>query len=258
MESPGWILDPRPLLGIDGTIYLRSRSGTLHAISPKGEIKWQITTGPFEWDVITVSPDGKTLYVNGTGQRILAINAQNGTEQWSVQTGFDISMQATVDNQGHIYFCRAVHADTVTQVVCMNPDGSERWTYSHKQIHGGRLWAPFNGINIAYNGYLYVGITNDGLLALDHDGHFRWLFTTAWKNSFRPTLINGTGNLLFAHDLGPTLYTLTECGHVLEAINAGAISGLSAYTNHPIEHFVYAGHNCYLITMGTTIYTLTI
>ncbi len=69
-----------PAVGPDGTIYIGSYSGRLHAISPSGMELWHFETGYENRDAPAVSADG-TVYIGCYNGFLYAVN-HDGTEKW--------------------------------------------------------------------------------------------------------------------------------------------------------------------------------
>lgn len=82
-------------VGSDGTVYLSD--GSLVAISPGGEVKWTFTTDSGEFGPPTVGPDG-TIYVDGLGPQLFAVDPGDGHVLWSYQaraSGVDSPIAST-------------------------------------------------------------------------------------------------------------------------------------------------------------------
>lgn len=69
-----------PAVGPDGTIYIGSLTGRLHAISPSGTELWYFETGFENRDAPAISADG-TVYIGCYNGLLYAVN-HDGTEKW--------------------------------------------------------------------------------------------------------------------------------------------------------------------------------
>ena len=81
----GGSLPSSPAIAPNGTIYVGSVNGKLHAIDPNGTFKWAFTTGDFVYSSPAIAPDG-TIYVGSRDHKLYAIRP-NGTRKWSYTTG---------------------------------------------------------------------------------------------------------------------------------------------------------------------------
>ena len=185
-----WVFDAycteiRPLIGIDGTIYIKDIQGTIYALTPDGNLKWQKNEiGQVGTGYMSASPDGFTIYAPGRDSTIIALDAKNGTILWSVKTLMYYYAGPTVDSQGNIY-CYARENPTRVEyenfvgydydgfVYSLYPSGKLRWKYGVGSVGTVEPWA---GITIDYNGNCYFSWNYGGIgvVSLDYAGHPRW------------------------------------------------------------------------------------
>ena len=108
VDNVDWI-DPAVWLngaGADGTIYVATNNGTLHAFTPGGSVKagW---LGGFSLgaNVLlsspTVGPDG-TIYIGTTANKVWAINPDK-TTKWEFLTGDDVNSTPEIGEDGVVY-----------------------------------------------------------------------------------------------------------------------------------------------------------
>jgi hypothetical protein len=156
-RSPGhadYPLGSAPAIGRDGTIYVNTYHGTLHAYRPDGTFAWKFDTPGIVMDVPSspaIAKDG-TIYFGGSGEYqgsggyFYALHP-DGSLRWKYFAGCD-QTAPTIGGDGTIYFgsdwCGSIHA--------LNPDGTEKWFYSN--IFDYARTAPV----IAADGNLYAGL----------------------------------------------------------------------------------------------------
>jgi len=171
-----WALDDhytteiRPLLGIDGTIYTKNGQGTIYALTPTGNIKWQNEIGQIGTGYMSSSPDGSTVYAPGRDSTLIALDAENGTILWSLKTRLRHYAGPTVDSQGNVY-CYCLESQNEGFVYSVNPSGKLRWKFKIGRVGTQPPWA---GITIDYNGYCYFDWVSRGIISLDYAGNLRW------------------------------------------------------------------------------------
>jgi outer membrane protein assembly factor BamB len=122
-----------PAVGKDGTIYVNTSNGVLHAYTPNGSFKWKFATPGIVTDVPSspaIAKDG-TIYFGGAGEYqgsggyFYALTPK-GKLKWNYFAGCG-QTAATIGGDGTIYFgsdsCFAIHA--------LNRDGTEKWPYTN-------------------------------------------------------------------------------------------------------------------------------
>jgi large repetitive protein len=135
-----------PSIGADGTIYVGSKGG-LSAVSPAGDILWQVEAPGYVATAPAIATDG-TLYV--AGHEGLFALAPDGTILWSLQTDERFRSSPAIGADGTIYTTAG------SRVLALNPDGSELWQFGLRRVV---LAAPA----IGPGGVLYVAA--DGFYA---------------------------------------------------------------------------------------------
>ncbi len=94
-------VDGSPAMGIDGTIYVGSDDGALHAIGPDGVETWQVEVGREVRARPVVAPDGTIIFgAYDGGLRAVEID---GTPRWTLPTDGPIHASATLDPAGRIF-----------------------------------------------------------------------------------------------------------------------------------------------------------
>jgi outer membrane protein assembly factor BamB len=136
-----------PAIGGDGTIYLGSSDGALHAIAPDGTPRWRYQSAGFPAAAPLV---GKDAIYGATDAGVLFALDMSGAQRWRVELHAPaIGLSAGAD--GTLY---ATTADGALHAIA--PDGAARWA---TPLGGGLPTAPA----AAPDGLVYVG-AEDGRL----------------------------------------------------------------------------------------------
>lgn len=167
----------------DNTVYVAANGGIFALSLLDGSVKWGKTwafTNPPDMALRGVdhtfnqrrpSPTAinGTVYVTNTAGKIYALNAADGTTEWTYDMGAKVVGSPTVVD-GTIY-----QGDVSGQVVALRTsDGSERWSASRP---GGVLGAPAVTDGTAYFGFDETDSEDGLLLALSTDsGSQIWQF----------------------------------------------------------------------------------
>ena len=165
-------------IGLDGTIYFVSgwQGGVpiLYAVNPDGSLKWSLENPDFNYSGrsgISFSPDGKTLYLPGTGPSVFAIDVENQHIKW---TFGEIWLSGSVleDSEGHLYFQSQVDSinSGKASLFSLNPDGSVRWSFAHDNPRFS-IHSHISG-TMDKNGNYYFAL--DTLYSVDYRGNLRW------------------------------------------------------------------------------------
>jgi len=198
----------RPLLGIDGTIFLKDFHGNIYAITPSGRIRWQKSMGQTQGlSYISMSPDGSAIYTAGKDSTLIALNASDGALLWSVKTNLFLYAGPAVDSQGNVYFYSADRNNGrfLCSVSCL---GAPRWLF---QVDGG--WgSPYGGITIDQDGQIYFGWLNRGIFALDYGGRLRWKLAFPEGYTDCPIISDVARNLYVLNVLSPKIWCFSSVG----------------------------------------------
>jgi outer membrane protein assembly factor BamB len=210
-----------PTVGPDGTIYAMGGEGRLSAISPEGEVRWTVQTGPTLKASPALGEDG-TVYVSSMNGKLYAIappmhGGTSGTVRWTFRfaeypgrgqlvvshsppagaDGVGSGASPTVGPDGTIY----VGANN-SNFYAVTPDGQLDWMFeADREIAG--IWST--AALSTDNSTLYFGANKGGIYALDRaDGSLRWRYPIVGSIYSSPAL-DATG----------ALYTGSTVGHVL-------------------------------------------
>ncbi|MFZ5570715.1 MAG: PQQ-binding-like beta-propeller repeat protein [Thermodesulfobacteriota bacterium] len=153
--APGaWISHPVSV-GADGTVYVCTSDGNLHALHPDGALRWKNTIGSLT-SRPELGPDG-TVYVTAYGNQIISIDP-NGAERWAYALDGWITAKPSVGPDGTVY--AAVLAQEYgwyySSIQALNPDGTLHWNYR----------VPVRG-----EAGMAVG-ADGGVVAVDQNGRF--------------------------------------------------------------------------------------
>jgi outer membrane protein assembly factor BamB len=119
-----------PAVAADGTIYLGSCDGDLHALNPDGTSRWDF---PVERGYVFSTPaigrDG-TIYFGVNGGSYFYALSPDGTLKWKFKTGGNVLSSAAIGADGTIYF-----GSEDGHFYALNPDGTQRWKYPPRERH---------------------------------------------------------------------------------------------------------------------------
>lgn len=157
----GGQVNSSPVLAADGTVYVGSKDGKLHAIAPDGSFKWTYATGGETLSAPAVAADG-TVYVGSMDDNFYAINSDGGFK-WSYHTSGDISSSPVIGAEGTVYI-----ASSDKTIYALNAAGTLKGTYSV----GGSI--SYSSPALGLDGTLYIGSTNNNVYALKSNGISLW------------------------------------------------------------------------------------
>jgi len=159
-----------PALGSDGTIYVGSSDGALHAIGSDGAPRWRYPSNGWVRAMPAVS--GPTIYGGTDTGAVFALDA-GGTQRWRLELGAEtIGLAGGPD--GTLYATSAngtLHA--------LAPDGAPRWS---TPLGGGRPTAPAAGPD----GRIYVGAKDGRLRVVAAGGQIAGSFSLQAPLSIAP------------------------------------------------------------------------
>jgi outer membrane protein assembly factor BamB len=210
-----------PTLGPDGTIYAMGGNGRLSAISPDGEVRWTVQTGPTLKSSPALGQDG-TVYVASMNGRLYAIapprdkNSDAGRIRWTFRfgeypgsgtavishsppagaDGIGSGASPTVGPDGTIY----IGANN-SNFYAIAPDGRLDWMFQAQREIAG-IWST---AALSPDGStLYFGANRGGIYAVNReDGSLKWQFPIVGSVYSSPAL-----------DANGTVYTGSTVGHV--------------------------------------------
>lgn len=150
----GDIVEAAPAIASDGTVYVASYDGKLHALDPEdGEMKWIYSTGGSIYSAPAVGSDG-TIYLGSSDGNLYSIEA-TGKLKWSFHVRAESSSPVVDMINGLIYI-----STSEGQVFGINSDGSQSWSVAT----GNSYQAPAVGDD----GTVYVTSTDAKLYAFSN------------------------------------------------------------------------------------------
>jgi outer membrane protein assembly factor BamB len=171
-----------PAIGADGTIYVGVSSGgygSLDAVAPNGDQKWSYAMAAFT--SVSSSPvigaDG-TVYVGSDDRHLYAFDPADGSEKWSRPVGSAIISRPAIGSDGTIYVVA-----TKDLLVAVNPDGSERWSFST----GTGLYNT-SSPSVGADGTIYVGSNKKEAFAVSPGGIQQWLVSFNQQVAVAPAI----------------------------------------------------------------------
>ncbi|WP_277543290.1 outer membrane protein assembly factor BamB family protein [Haloarcula laminariae] len=139
-----------------------------------------------------------TVYSADTDGRLYALGAADGSEKWSVDTGDVVNSQVTVDDNS--VYVLTNDADGNGSIYALSvEDGTEQWT-------SGSFASLYSSAAVAYD-TVYVGDTEGTIYAVSAaDGSRQWTIETTTPVISSPAVANGT---VYVGDRGGMVYALS-------------------------------------------------
>jgi hypothetical protein len=194
VELDGGVQDnAAPVVGADGTIYAPTDLA-LYAIRPNGTVAWKswgadafdrtdIATAP------AIGPDG-TVYVwraaapdddHFPGGALYALDPTTGDISWEYVTGRVSYGSPTVGPDGTVY---VGSAEDTSRLYAIRPDDSLRWAWTSSEPG---TWIESSPA-VTSAGEVYFHHNSEGLVALDANGHERWIAPGLGESWNSPTI----------------------------------------------------------------------
>ncbi|WP_433277005.1 PQQ-binding-like beta-propeller repeat protein [Pseudonocardia xinjiangensis] len=153
---------PGPVVGADGTIFVASNGGVLHALNPvDGTDRWTYDSGTPSGGDLSISPlvlpDGTVLFP--ADNRLIALSS-TGQQLWSEPFAAQVTSPVTVDGK-RVYVGDS--SGTVTALDVSAPDG--HWVAWHVNVGT----TSYGSVVTDGNGRIYT-TADSALVALDDQG----------------------------------------------------------------------------------------
>ncbi len=120
-----------------GNIYLFDQNDTLHAVNQTGELLWKVHDERFFHggnQALTMSPDGKIIYAQGSGVAVVAFDIKSKSIKWTFENAYS-QCHPMVDAQGNIYtILQDDENNSGYYLYSLYPDGTIRWKYYYEII----------------------------------------------------------------------------------------------------------------------------
>lgn len=179
-----------PAIASDGTVYINTASGYLHALNPGGDEKWRfpIRWSNDFWNSPNIGPDG-IIYIgtarhedNSPGAGLVAINP-DGKEKWRSLEASGVTIVPSIADDGTIIFGAA---DTITnrgKIISLDPSGKKKWEFWLEE------WLEGSAA-IRSDGTIFSGSKEGNFYAINPDGTEKWRSKTNGGISATPTIGN--------------------------------------------------------------------
>ena len=199
-----------PAISNDGTIYIGSWDGNLYAIRSNGTLKWRFPIGGWGESSSAIAEDD-TIYIGSVHSgRLYAVNP-NGTEKWHFQTGDCIFSSPTIDQSGIIYITSCDQ-----RLYALYPNGTVKWT-----VGATEAGAP----SIGDDGTIYVSSWNH-LTALYPNGTAKWSAVVEYGNGRTPSIADD--GIIYVG--GDELYAFYPNGTKKWTYNPGRFYDITTYS----------------------------
>jgi len=185
IKSDAFVYNPRfrPVLGLDGKIYIRDADGLKAIDADNGSLKWTsqiyVTSGK-PTNSISVGYDG-TIYVGNeatfSDDPILRAINPDGSKKWELKPIPDedigiyrgVRSPAAIGTNSTIYFGENQNFNDYGYFYAVGLDGKIRWSY--------KTWKGFPGSPIIdASGIIYAVSGNGELFAFNPDGTIKWQY----------------------------------------------------------------------------------
>jgi outer membrane protein assembly factor BamB len=180
------------VVGLDGTIYLTDKTNTLYAISKDGIILWSFQDsriGHFGFVALTLSPDSKTIYIQGKDVSLVAFDLDNKSIKW-IFGNLTMPSYPIIDCKGNIYLLTLnSELNNKHSLYSLKPDGTVRWIFEHNNRN---LTENENGIAMDYEGNIYFAY--DSLYSVNYEGKLNWKMSLKYLN-LAPLVIDAIGTV---------------------------------------------------------------
>jgi len=141
--------------------------------------------------VLTISPDGKTMYIPGKGVSVVAFDLATRTVKWTFGSDKYLVLAPMVDSDGNIYVLgKDTSLSALPALYSLRPDGSVRWSF----VHGNRKNPIMSGdpvIDREGN----VTFAFDTLYSVDHTGTLRWKLSLEGGEGDAPLVCDAAGTI---------------------------------------------------------------
>lgn len=180
-----------PAIASDGTVYINTASGYLHALIPSGNEKWRfpIRWSSDFWNSPNIGPDG-TIYIgtarhedsSSPGAGLVAINP-DGTEKWRSLEASGVTIVPSIADDGTIVFGAADVTTNKGKIISLDPGGKKKWEFWLEE------WLEGSSA-VGSDGTIFSGSKEGNFYALNPNGTEKWRFKTGGGISSTPTVGN--------------------------------------------------------------------
>jgi len=208
-----------PALDTQGNVYIGSGDGFFYCFYPNGTLRWKTEFG-FVCGGQGPVIDDDTVYFT-TGGSLYAMFNGNGTVKWIYDSGYwSSSGSPAVGFNGELYYGCGINGTNESGVfLCINHNGTLRWTYSIKEYCIASPAVTGGGVVIVgdHAGYVY---------AFSNEGELLWRYFTS-KPIYSSFSIADDGSIYFTSWDG-YLYSLEVVEHENHPPDTPTITGPSS------------------------------
>ncbi len=226
-----------PAVASDGTVYIHSDDGVLHALTSAGTEKWTASVPGISYSSPSVGADG-TVYIGSDDNNLYAINPSDGSVRWTFNAAGQVYSSPAIDSDGTIYF-----GTLSSQFYAVTAAGALKWSYTA----GGNI---SSSAAIGTDGTIYFGCYDNNLYALSSTGTLKWTFATGDQIRASSPAVASDGTIYIGSYDGK-LYGVTASGAQKVVYNTAASirssplldssQGLLFGSNDNREYFVDLG-----------------
>jgi YD repeat-containing protein len=204
---------PTPAIGPDGTIY--GASDTVQALTSAGSLKWQYARRDIGMIIVVplkLNSAGDTVYLVanssiGSGDRIIALQAANGTFKWEMVFTKGSSSIPGLGPDGTVY----VGSEESTVYALEPTNGTLKWKHQEAQ---GVIRGP---ISVDEQGNIYFCINpqfpgDNALICLHPDGSVKWSYRPGEYVANPPSIAIATDGTIYAGFYG--MHAITPNGQL--------------------------------------------
>lgn len=157
---------PTPTVDNEGNIYIVSTDDSInshvYSIDSNGNMKWKQTFETLSPSSPEISPDGKTIYVNGMNGELYTLDREGNKEMVSGNKGICTSSPALAkDGTAYVFATGNLYA--------LTPEGGEKWMFPTNSINNKHPLVVDNDGSI----YLFSG-NSDSLKSVNSRGRLNW------------------------------------------------------------------------------------
>jgi hypothetical protein len=242
----------RLIIDLSGNILLVNDNSQLMAISMDGKDVWSFNDQRIERGThISISPDGKLLYLTGSDPSLIAIDYDNRQIAWEFGQKSEYSGVAPlVDSYGNVYLSTYDSTYSKVALYSLNSVGKINWYYEHFQyfVQSSGYYKFSSEPTIDKYGNIFFGY--DTLVSINYDGSLKWKLKL---EGFISSLICDGNNNIFAateYNQNISVFSISNTGNTMWSVSnlAGSVplgkSSAITENNFIIPSF---GKNIYII-----------
>ena len=221
---------------LQGNIYITNATDSLYCFSKEGQLNWSVKYGNEMFpSSVTISPDGKTIYVVPKDQSIYALDLNGNIKRVFSCVG-NYRQPLTIDNSGNLYFVSG--CTSLGSIISLDSTGQVRW--EHIINNGNAGFGTDCSPVIDYQGNIYftytVGNGNSWFCrieSVDYFGNYRWTYEFGQPEEWiwAPLIVDKDGTIYCGSTWGYYYYAISQNGKLLwklplngyQVDNSGAI-----------------------------------